>query len=82
MSVNLGCQYRFMTKHLLDSPQIGPAIYKMGGERMAECMRAYPFVQSYLLGEIFNDSKYHYTTKLFTPAVKEQNIFALFADRE
>ena len=39
MRINLGGCNRFVSEHVLDCPQIGPAFDEMGCEGVPECMR-------------------------------------------
>lgn len=41
VSVDFRGEYALVTKHFLDSTQVGAIFYEVGGERMAERVRGY-----------------------------------------
>lgn len=64
-SVQMGVYFSggdaFMSQHFLNSSQVGPSLYQMGGKGMPECMWGYVFLNIGFLGKVFNDIKYHYS---------------------
>lgn len=74
MYVNLGRGYRLMAKHLLDCPEIGSTLQKMGGETMAEGMRRDRFGNPGILGQLFDYKEYHDACQPIAPAVEEKDI--------
>ena len=63
MGVNLGCEDIFVTQKLLHLADIGSARQQMGGERVAEGVRAYLLVDARTQGRLLYDGEYHHARK-------------------
>jgi len=61
MGIYLCCCYRFMSEHLLDSPQVCASLNEMSGKGMPESMRTDRLFYSGLLCQILYYRKYHHS---------------------
>ena len=59
MRVNFSGGNAFMTKHLLNGPQISTTFYQMGGKGMPKSMGRNIFLDTGFSGQVFNNQKYH-----------------------
>ena len=63
VGVNLGREDIFVTQKLLHLADIGSACQQMGGEGVAEGVRAYLLVDARTQGRLFYDGEYHHARK-------------------
>ena len=66
-----------MTQKLLHLADIGSARQQMGGERVAEGVRAYLLVDARTQGRLLYDGEYHHTRKARSTIIQKQSILAL-----
>jgi hypothetical protein len=78
MRIDLSRRDGFVTQHLLHGPQVSSTLYQVGGKRMPECMRTNAFLDPCLLGEVFDDRKYHHPGKFAAVAVEKNVRFKTF----
>ena len=71
MGVNLGGEYVFVPQQLLHLADIGAALKKMGGEGVAESVRAYLLVDARTQGSLLYDGEYHHARESFATIIQE-----------
>ena len=59
VEVDFGGGDRLVAEHLLDGPEVGAPLQEMGGEGMAERMRAYVLFNACHFRLLLDDMEYH-----------------------
>ena len=77
VGVNLGCEDVFVTEQFLHLADIGSARQQMGGEGVAEGVRAYLLVNARTQGRLLYNGEYHHTRKARSTIIQKQSILAL-----
>src|SRR5450759_37915 len=78
MCIYLGSENRFMSKHFLNSSEIGSGFYHMSRERVSEGMRTDVFSYSGFTCKILDDSEDHGSCKSGPPAVEKKNVLIVY----
>ena len=59
VGVDLGGEYAFVPEHLLHGAEVGPVLYEMGGEGVAEGVGGYLLGDACCLALTLDHQKYH-----------------------
>ena len=77
--VNMRVYFRgedgFVAQHLLDYPEVGPVLYQVRGEGMAESMRGNLLMDAGQHGLLLHQLEQGYTAEGFAETVQEERVF-------
>ena len=80
MGVDFGGANAFMTQHALDGTQVGSAFQQVGGEGVAEGVRADGFLEPDVVGKFFDDVENHDAGNVLSAFADEYIVLEIFFD--